>query len=260
MTTAAPILDVKNISITFGGLKAVQDFSLAVPPQGLCGLIGPNGAGKTTAFNLLTGVYRPQTGSVTVAGERIDGRRAHRIVSAGLARTFQNIRLFGELSVLDNVRLGAQMRQPHGIIATVLRTGPTVQSERAIRQRSQQLLDVFGLQHRAAEQARNLPYGDQRRLEIARALATAPKVLLLDEPAAGMNPQEKLQLMDLIHFIRDRFHLAILLIEHDMKLVMSICQKITVLDHGEIIAVGSPEQVRANPKVIEAYLGESNAE
>jgi branched-chain amino acid transport system ATP-binding protein len=251
------ILDVHDVSINFGGLKAVSNFSISLPSGGLYGLIGPNGAGKTTAFNLLTGVYQPQTGTVAVNGQRVNGKKPFKIVHAGLARTFQNIRLFGELSVLDNVKLGAQMRREHGLWGTLLRSGGTVHAERSVDIRSRELLEVFGLESRANEQAKNLPYGDQRRLEIARALATAPKVLLLDEPAAGMNPQEKIQLMDLIRFVRDRFRLAVLLIEHDMKLVMSICEQITVLDHGEIIAVGTPEQIRCNPKVIEAYLGEA---
>jgi branched-chain amino acid transport system ATP-binding protein len=260
LSTTSPILDVQDVSITFGGLKAVQNFSMSLPAGGLYGLIGPNGAGKTTAFNLLTGVYAPQTGSVSVDGHQVNGRKPFKIVHAGLARTFQNIRLFGELSVLDNVKLGAQMRREHSIWGTLLRSNATVYAERSADIRSRELLEVFGLSSRANEQARNLPYGDQRRLEIARALATAPKVLLLDEPAAGMNPQEKIELMQLIRFVRERFSVAVLLIEHDMKLVMNICERITVLDHGETIAVGTPEEIRGNAKVIEAYLGEANDE
>jgi branched-chain amino acid transport system ATP-binding protein len=254
--TAPPLLSVAEISIAFGGLRAVENFSLNLPPAGLYGLIGPNGAGKTTVFNLLTGVYRPQSGAVRIKGTRVDGRKPFQIARAGLARTFQNIRLFGALSVLDNVKLGCQMRRPHGMWTTLLRAGRVIASERAIDQRCDELLEIFGLSDRGGQQARNLSYGDQRRLEIARALATEPAVLLLDEPAAGMNPREKIELMNLIHFIRDRFRLAVLLIEHDMKLVMSICQQITVLDHGETIAVGTPSQIQSNPAVIEAYLGE----
>jgi len=250
------LLDVQNIGISFGGLRAVSGFSLRMPPRSLYGLIGPNGAGKTTAFNLLTGVYAPDTGSVHVQGRRVDGLRPFEIAHAGLARTFQNIRLFGELSVLDNVRMGAQMRAPHGLTSTSLRSGGYVATERGIDRHAREILRIMGLAEREDSQARYLSYGDQRRLEIARALATGPTVLLLDEPAAGMNPREKSELMELIHFIRDRFALGILLIEHDMKLVMSICEQITVLDHGETISVGSPEQVQKDSKVIEAYLGE----
>jgi branched-chain amino acid transport system ATP-binding protein len=256
VSDASVLLDVRDLSITFGGLKAVQHFSLQLPPGGLYGLIGPNGAGKTTAFNLLTGVYQPDTGSVTLTGKRIDGLRPHQIAHAGLARTFQNIRLFGELSVLDNVRMGAQMREPHGLATTIARSNGYVTTERRIDRAANELLEIMGLSKTTQFQAKFLSYGDQRRLEIARALATGPKVLLLDEPAAGMNPAEKAELMKLIRFIRDRFSLAILLIEHDMKLVMNICEKITVLDHGETIAVGCAGDIQKNQDVIEAYLGE----
>jgi branched-chain amino acid transport system ATP-binding protein len=255
-TTCDNLLDVRHVGISFGGLRAVTDFSLALPPRALYGLIGPNGAGKTTVFNLLTGVYRPNTGEVHVCGKRVDGLKPHQIARAGLARTFQNIRLFGELSVLDNVRLGAQMRLPHGLTSTILRTRSYHAAENKIDRAARDILDIMGLATRADAQSKYLSYGDQRRLEIARALASGPKVLLLDEPAAGMNPNEKHDLMQLIRQVRDRFELAILLIEHDMKLVMSICERITVLDHGETIAVGSADEVQRNEKVIEAYLGE----
>ena len=252
----APLLEASHVTIRFGGLTAVSDFNLALQPHELVGLIGPNGAGKTTIFNMLTGVYKPTSGEIRIAGTPTTDLKPCQITSLGVARTFQNIRLFKELTVLSNVKIGGHIHYKYSGTAAVLHTNRFHQAEEEAEEQAMQLLALFGLDRRAQDDAKNLPYGDQRRLEIARALAARPKLLLLDEPAAGLNTGETLRLMDKIHEIRDRFNLTILLIEHNMELVMGICERIAVLNFGKTIAEGAPEAIRANEAVIEAYLGE----
>jgi branched-chain amino acid transport system ATP-binding protein len=250
------ILHASDVTIRFGGLTAVSKFNIAIRPHELVGLIGPNGAGKTTIFNMLTGVYKPTEGKIDISGVSTHDMKPYQITRLGVARTFQNIRLFKELTVLDNVKIGGHIHYKYSGTSAVLHTNRFHEAEERAEVEAMELLEIFGLRSRARFDAKNLPYGDQRRLEIARALAAKPKLLLLDEPAAGLNDSETLELMKDIRDIRDRFGIAILLIEHNMELVMGICERIVVLNFGKTIAEGSPEKIRADEKVIEAYLGE----
>ncbi len=252
------ILETRDLTMRFGGLMAVCDFSAAIGRGSITGLIGPNGAGKTTCFNMITGFYRPTSGQVLFQGRPIGGLPPHKVCQAGIARTFQNIRLFTNETVLENVMIGRHLRQKTNWLQSLVFTPASIREERAIRAHCLDLLAVVGLADLAGEKAGSLPYGAQRRLEIARALATDPSFLLLDEPAAGMNPQESEDLMGFVRRIRDDFGLTILLIEHDMKVVMGICERIFVLDYGQTIAEGPPEAIRSDPKVILAYLGEED--
>jgi branched-chain amino acid transport system ATP-binding protein len=248
-------LDIRDLTMQFGGLRAVSDFTMAVPEHGLYGLIGPNGAGKTTVFNMVTGLYQPTSGEIHFDGHIVNGLQPHEITHLGIARTFQNIRLFRNLTVLDNVRIAYHQHAGYALLEAVTRLGRFRRQERLLTEQAQDFLAVFGLHDRQLELAKNLPYGEQRRLEIARALAAQPRLLLLDEPAAGMNPNETETLMQLIRFVHDEFNLTILLIEHQMRVVMGICEWITVMDFGQVIARGTADDIQSNTQVIEAYLG-----
>jgi len=254
------VLKIDGLTKFFGGLRAVYDFDVHIKEGELVGLIGPNGAGKTTIFNMITGIYPVSSGTVVFEDEDITDLPAHEVTHLGIGRTFQNIRIFPNLTVLDNVRVAYHPHASYNVFDGILRSGRFGRGEKEMTDRALQFLSVFGLEKYQDSLAANLPYGEQRRMEIARALATEPDLLLLDEPAAGMNPGEIVELMELIHFIRDRFDLTILLIEHQMRVVMGICEWITVIDFGEIIARGTPDEIRDNPKVVEAYLGRRASE
>ena len=251
-----PVLETKKLGITFGGLKAVQDFNIQIYQGELVGLIGPNGAGKTTVFNMLTGVYVPTEGTVLLNGVPLNGKKTHQFVAAGVARTFQNLRLFKRMTVIENVKTAFTKDIRYNMLDATFRTPKFWKAEKEMTEKAMDLLAICHLEDKADVIAANLPYGQQRKLEIARALATNMKVLLLDEPAAGMNPTETAELLECINTIRDRFGVAILLIEHDMALVMNVCERIQVIDYGQTIASGLPEEIANNPKVIAAYLGE----